>query len=119
MIDAGILRDRVTILQRTDTQEQTYGTYGGGASWAALATVWAQVQDMLPSRSDRLADGVSISSRPCRIRMRYRTDISSDMRLTVEGRSGTWRIITQPAEIGNREGIEIVAEQLTTEGREP
>lgn len=116
-MDAGKLNRRVTILQRTETQEQVYGTYE--LSWAELATVWAEVQDMLPSRSDRLADGVSISSRPCRVRMRYRTDISSDMRLTVEGRSGTWRIITQPAEIGNREGIEIVAEQLTTEGREP
>jgi len=39
------------------------------------------------------------------------------MRVTLEGRS--LRIIAGPAEIGRRERIEIIAEELSSEGQEP
>lgn len=113
----GKLDRRITLLQSVETQEQVRGTYE--ANWTPLATVWAEVQDMLPSRGERLADGVNVAARPCRVRIRYRADIASDMRLTVEGRAGQYRIITQPAELGRRDGLEFMAEQLTTEGQEP
>lgn len=114
-MEAGRLGRRVTILQRVDAQDATYGTLT--PTWSTLATVWAEVQDMIPSRGERMADGVSIARRPCRVRMRYRSDVTSEMRLSFDGR--TLRIVTMPAELGRREGLELIAEELTTEGQEP
>lgn len=114
-MDAGTLDRRVTILARSETIDPVYGTKA--VSWSELATVWANVKDMIPSRGERLADGVEIANRPCRVRMRYRSDITSAMRLQIGGRQ--LRIITQPAELGRREGLELLAEELTTEGQEP
>lgn len=115
---AGQLDREVTFLRRETTQDPTYGTALEG-DWVPVATVWAQVQDMVPSRGERMVEGVSFAARPCRIRIRYREDISSDLRLTIDGRAGAHRIVTQPAELGRREGLELLAEQLTTEGQEP
>lgn len=115
MIEAGQLQHRLAILERIGTQDPTFGTWT--YSWETLATVWAEVQDVLPSRGERIADGISIASRPCRVRMRYRDDVDSSMRLSFEGR--TLRIIAGPAELGFREGVEFVAEELSTEGAEP
>lgn len=114
-MDAGKLDRRVTILTRQETQESTYGTIA--VAWVPLATVWAQVQDMLPSRAERIAEGIEIANRPCRVRMRYRSDITPAMRLQIGARQ--LRITGGPAELGRREGIEITAEHLTTEGQEP
>lgn len=112
---AGKLDRRVTILQRAETQDPNYGTIS--VEWVPLATVWAEVQDMIPSRAERMAEGISIARRPCRVRMRYRSDVDSTMRLSVEGRD--MRLIAGPAELGRREGLEFVAEELTSEGQEP
>lgn len=114
-MDAGRLNRRVTILQRADAQNATYGTMS--VAWVPLATVWAEVQDMLPSRAESVADGIDIARRPARVRMRYRRDVDTSMRLTVDGR--TLRVIAGPAELGNRDGIELVAEELSTGGQEP
>lgn len=113
-MNAGKLNRRVTILRRIEVQDTTYG--GFVATWSTLATVWAEVQDMLPSRAERMAEGVEIARRPCRVRMRYRSDVTSAMRLRIDGRE--YRIVGGPAELGQREGIEFVAEHLTTEGSE-
>lgn len=112
--DPGRFKDRVTILQPARVQESAYGT--NAVSWTELTTVWAEVRDVLPSRSENIAEGVEIGRRPCRVRMRYRTDVRSDMRLRYLGR--TLRIVAGPAEIGRREVVEFVAEELTTEGQE-
>jgi len=114
-LTASLLSTRVTILARLDAQESVYGT--DTVTWTALATVWAEVQDVLPTRAEHLADSIIIANRPCRVRMRWRSDITSTMRLQIDGR--TLQIIAGPAELGRRDGIELVAEDLTTEGQEP
>lgn len=111
---AGRLKERVTIKERIATQDPIYGTMT--YSWEELATVWAEVQDVLPSRSERVADGINIANRPARVRMRYREDVDSTMRFEVNGR--TLHIIAGPAELGFRQGVEFVAEELTTAGEE-
>ena len=69
MMKAGKLDRRITIQQRTTTQDNS----GRPATvWADLVTVWAEVQDMLPSRGERIAEGLNVANRPCRIRIRYR-----------------------------------------------
>lgn len=112
---AGQLDRRVTIMERAETQDSTYGT--ASVSWLPMATVWAQVQDILPSRAESTANGIEIANRPARVRMRYRDDVTTAHRLSYDGR--TLRIIAGPAELGRRDGVEFVCEELTTSGQEP
>ncbi|CAD7335310.1 head-tail adaptor protein [Sphingomonadales bacterium 56] len=111
-IDPGTLDRRIRIERRIVSQEAVYGT--GGTSWDLHAEVWAQVRDVLPSRAERLDDNISILRRPARIRMRYRDDVTSDMRVKINGR--TMRIVAGPAELGRREGIELMVEEVSTDG---
>lgn len=115
-----ILRTRdldrqITLLRPVSTQESVYGARE--TTWEVLDTVWAQVRDMLPSRGEQLADGLSLARRPARIRIRYRDDVTSGMRVQYGDRN--LRIVSQPAELGRREGLELMAEELSTEGQEP
>lgn len=116
-------RNREVVIQRrTESQEGVYGT--AVVSWSDLATVWAEVQDILPSRAERIADGINIAARPARVRMLYRDDVTTDMRFKLPGRGGNegdryLRIISGPAEMGFREKVEFMAEELTSEGTPP
>lgn len=112
---AGDLTTPVEIQQRATTQHPVYGTQVE-AGWATIATVWAQVQDMLPSRAERIAEGIDIARRPARVRMWFRDDITTDMRLKVGTR--LMKIVAGPAVLGHRAGIEIMAEDQTTEGHD-
>lgn len=116
VIQAGRLDREIVIQHRTQTQDPVYGTPTEG-EWEDWATVWAEVQDMLPSRGENIADGIDVARRPCRIRIRYRDDITSGMQVKIEQR--TLRIITMPAELGRREGLEFVAEEVTTSVQQP
>ena len=115
MLKSGDLDRRITFEERQVVQNSTYGTNEG--EWVEVATVWAQVQDLLPSRSEGIESNIQIARRPCRIRIRYRSDITSAMRIDLDGRK--LRILSAPAELGRREGIELLAEELTTEGTAP
>jgi SPP1 family predicted phage head-tail adaptor len=115
VIKPGDLDRRITFEQRSTSQDATYGTQT--LSWTTVATVWAQVRDVLPSRAEDIADNVSIARRPARIRIRYRTGLDSTMRIDIGGRK--LRITAGPAEIGRREGIEFMAEEYSTEGDAP
>lgn len=109
-------RDREVVIQRrTETRDPVYNT--PVVTWVDHATVWAEVQDMLPSRAERIADGINIARRPCRVRMLFRDDVDSTMQLKIGDR--VLRIIAGPAELGFRERIELMAEELSTEGQEP
>lgn len=109
--DPGRFKDRVTILQPGRASSAKYGS--STVTFSELATVWAEVRDMLPSRAERISEGLEISRRPCRVRMRWRADVRTDMRLRFRG--ADLRIVAL-AEIGRREVLEVVAEQLSTEG---
>lgn len=76
----------------------------------------AQVQDALPSRSESVVQGLAVARNQTRIRMRYRNDITSDMRVIVHGDSDVvMQIVGGPAAIGGRkDGIEIVCERVTS-----
>lgn len=88
-----------------------------------MAEVWAEIQDVLPSRGEKLADGINIATRPARLRMGYRDDVTSDMRiLLLRWKDGQWvvgrtlQIVAGPAEIGRRSGIELMVEDYSTAG---
>ena len=111
---AGRLDRRVTFLTRTIGQDDNGRPV---VTWDPHVTVWAEVRDLSLTRGERIAEAINVANRPCRIRIRYRTDITIDMRVTVDGRE--LRLVTMPGEIGRREGLEFVAEELTTEGEAP
>lgn len=112
---AGSLDRVITLQQRTSVPDALYGT--PVETWNDVAEVYANVQDVLPSRGEGIADGINIARRPCRIRIRWRDDVTSAMRVRINDR--VLRIITMPAELGRRAGLEFMAEELTTEGQEP
>ncbi|GAB2731541.1 phage head completion protein [Comamonas sediminis] len=80
--------------------------------WREFASGWAQVQDVLPSRSDKIEDAVQINERPARLRMRYLSGVRADMRVVVLGVDGdpdrVCEIVAGPAELGRRDGIELL-----------
>lgn len=115
MMRAGRLDRSIRFERRSAAQEQKLGSYL--YTWSELATVFANVQPVLPSRDERVADGIAIQARRVRVRTRYRADVDSDMRVIIG--SDAYRIVGGPSEMGRREGLEMVCEIITTEGVEP
>lgn len=117
-LPAGRLDRRITFQHRVGARDPVYGTMI--YTWENLpthATVWAEVQDVLPSRAESLAEGIDIARRPARIRTRYRDDITGAMRVKIGER--VLRIVAGPVEIGRREGLEMICEELSSEGEAP
>lgn len=86
----------------------------GSGDWALVDEVWIGIRDMLPSRGERLADGINVTTRPARIRMRYRDDVSTEMRIVAGDR--ILQIVAGPAELGRRQWMEFVAEEYRPAG---
>lgn len=86
----------------------------GSGEWARVAEVWASVVDALPSRGERLAEGTNIAARPARVRMRFREDVKPEMRFVLGSR--VMQIVSGPAELGFREGLEFMVEDYRPAG---
>lgn len=86
----------------------------GSSTWQLVVRVMAEVQDVLPSRGERLADGINLATRPARVRMRYRDDVTPAMRFVMGTR--IMQIVAGPAQLGNREGLEFMVEDYSTAG---
>ena len=112
---ASKLDTRIRIERKVVTPDPLYGTET--VTWVEFAAVWAEVQDVLPSRAERLADSIVIANRPARIRMRHLAGITPDMRVIIGTR--ILQIVSGPAEIGRREVIELIVEQHSSEGAAP
>lgn len=110
---AGSLDTRVAIEYKAVTQDASYGTEV--VTWTTLATVWGNVQDELPSKSEAVKNGLVIATKRARVRLRYRTDIDSSMRLIINRPTAeTYQIIGGPAVLGNKEGIELLVERYSS-----
>lgn len=97
----------------------TGGEFGPAPGpWQRLDTVWAEVQDVLPSRAEAVRQGLAQARNQTRIRMRWRSDVDSTMRIVVHGDSDVvYQIVGGPAEIGGRQReIEMVCEKFSTSG---
>jgi SPP1 family predicted phage head-tail adaptor len=116
-LNAGQL-DRVIVIEEPEsTPDANYGT--PVITWVQLATVRAQVQDMLPSRSETTQQDVAMARNQTRIRMRWRSDVTSDMRITVKGNTEdsdrVLQIIGGPAEIfGRKAFLEVLCEAYSS-----
>lgn len=92
------------------TQDATYGTES--ITWAVKAVVWAELQDILPSRAESVTNNINVAVNRTRVRMRYRDDIDSAMRFIARG--FTYQFVAGPAMIGRNEYMEFVAERYST-----
>ena len=120
--DAGLRNKRIRI-ERPVADDAPDGA--GSGTWSLVATVSAQVTDILPSRGEKLADGINVASRPARVRIRYRADINIDasMRFLLIRKQGdaeiidrVMQIVAGPAELGFRERVEFMVEDYSTAG---
>ena len=103
---------RVRIEARSISQDPTYGT--DVVTWVPLATVWAEVMDVLPSRqqAEQTRQQLQVATQRSRVRYRYRTDVDSTMRCIIGGLMH--HIVSGPAEIGRHELSEVVIERYSS-----
>lgn len=124
MMNSADLDRQISIYRKQVTPDPTYGTEI--VTWVPLVpqvgnpTVaerfWANVQDAVPSRSEAVTQGLAMARNQTRIRLRWRSDIDSSMRVTLHGDTDVvYQIVGGPAEIGNRkERIEMVLEKYSS-----
>jgi head-tail adaptor len=76
----------------------------------------ATIQDVLPSRAESVTMGLSVAKNQSTLRMRYRNDITSAMRVTVHRDSDQiYSIVGGPALIdGKKERIEMQLEKVSS-----
>lgn len=113
---ASRLKDRIRIEE--PVSDESFDGAGSGDWTIVQDNVAAEIVDMLPSRGERLANGINVATRPARVRLRYRTDIKPSMRFVekvgdVDGR--VMQIIAGPAQLG-REAVEFMVEDYSTAG---
>lgn len=114
-MNIGPLNTRGRIERQTVTQDQTVGT--DVPVWTLVGVRWCGLQDVLPSRAERVRDGVEQSSNQTRIRLRYCTDLDTGMRIIVNRpEPQIFRLIAGPAVLGDKDGVEFMAERLSTDG---
>jgi SPP1 family predicted phage head-tail adaptor len=100
-VNAGAMDRRIRIEQAT-TSADGYGQ--PIETWSLLAEVWAEVA---PLRGRELWAAQQVNAElTTRFRIRYRSDVTEKMRIICEG---TEYDIESIAEIGRREGLEIMA----------
>jgi SPP1 family predicted phage head-tail adaptor len=121
---AGSHNRQITIERPVSSPDATYGT--PVVTWAPLAVLpgspvvaekfWAEVQDVMPSRAESVTQGLAVARNQTRIRMRWRDDVTSAMRIIVHGDSDVvYQIIAGPAEIeGRKERIEVMCEKYSS-----
>ena len=112
---ASKLDTRIRIERKVVTHDPQYGTEQ--VTWSEFACVWAEVKDILPSKAERLADSIQIGRRPARIRIRYLAGLSADMRVIIDSR--IHQIVAGPSMLGRREAIELITQELSSEGAAP
>ncbi len=86
----------------------------GSGSWVPVDEVWARIEDVLPRRGEQIADGINLATRLARVRIRYRSDVTPDMRFVMGNR--IMQIVSGPAELGRREALEFMVEDYRPAG---
>ena len=116
--EAGKYNRKIQIIAPPTGQDAEYGTPTG--DWVVVCTPWAWIQDELPSKETKRESndgGIRVGERPTRIRIRWRSDITADMRIVLTDRGNRLlKIVSGPAEFENRWGLEMMAVNFSTEG---
>lgn len=89
-------------------------TGAGSGTWERVAEVAAEVQDVLPSRGERMAEGINLATRPARVLIRPRDGLSSAMRFVMGAR--IMQIVAGPARNEKLGALEFMVEDYSTAG---
>lgn len=124
-MNLGNMNREITIEKKTITQDATYGSTV--VTWEPLSVLpgspavaerfAAEVEDMSPSRQEGILRGeLAVARRLVRVRMRWRNDVDSSMRVTVhEDTDRVLQIVGGPSEAGGRRvGLELLCEEVTS-----
>lgn len=104
--------DTLVRLERPITDDSLDGA--GSGEWELVDEIYVGIRDQLPSRGERTADGATTSTRPARVRMYWRDDVTPAMRLVADDR--IMQIVSAPAELGRRGGLELMVEDYSPAG---
>jgi len=114
----------ITVEKPVTTNDATYGTEV--VTWEALSyepgspavveRYWASVQDMIPTRGEGVQNEVVINRNLTKIRIRWRDDVTTDMRITVHRDVDTiYQIISGPSDVdGRKRLIELICERYSS-----
>lgn len=96
------LDEQVTIERKTTATDPDYGTPVD--AWEIVADhIWANVQDVLPSRAEKVTNGLQVATQQARLRIRKQHQVTSAMRVTLHNRGDKiMQIIAGPAQMDDR-----------------
>ncbi len=117
MLPAGKRDKLITIERKAVTQEHGYGTKV--ITWVpVVAKIHAEIQDVLPSKSVGVQQGIKIDASPVRVRFQFIRNLTSDMRVVEHRLVGNriLQIVGGPAILGRRDGIELLCSEYSTPG---
>lgn len=110
--------EQVTIERRTIARDPDFGTeIEGAGGWEIVADhIWANLQDILPSRSaENLTSGLVTALARSRLRIAVDDRITTAMRVTLHGRNDrVMQIIAGPAMLDDRRHAEFMLEGFSS-----
>lgn len=111
-LTVGQLDRQVIVEQRSVSRDPTFNSEV--IAWSALATVWAQVVESAtpPSANPGQAEALAAYQRPMKIRIRWRADVDTTLRLNYGGRLLQ---INGTAELGRRQWLELACQEWSHE----
>ena len=87
---------------------------GEVVTWTLNSVRHMEVMDDLPSRTETQVNSLAVSKSMARIRMRYFVGLDSSMRIVLNRPTKrVYQIVTQPAIIGSKDYLEVMAELVT------
>jgi SPP1 family predicted phage head-tail adaptor len=111
----GALDRRITIQRPAVVVDPVYGPQDSGWEDLLPVRIPANKKDDLPGNTESVQNGLRLSNSPARIRIRYRNDITSDMRVIVHDENDRiYQISSTPAEIGRREWLEFTVARYSS-----
>jgi SPP1 family predicted phage head-tail adaptor len=114
MLKAGELNQRILIERPTRVIDPEFGPQPD--VWVAVATVWAKAADFMIRKEETQA-AIRQDARRTRFTIRWRSDITTDMRVTqIDRGNRVSKITAGPNELGFKEGLEFVCESFSTTG---
>ena len=107
-------KDRIRIERPGAAVDADYGTKLP-SSWIPVVEVWAEIVDVMPSKSEAVNNGLRLAANSARVRIRYRPEITSVMRIVeLSGTKRTLQIVAGPAVITGRTELEFMVEEFSS-----
>jgi head-tail adaptor len=111
-VDAGGMRDRITIEANTPTREGSFNSKV--ANWRPIGPdISARVDDVPPARgnSETNANNSKSNTRKRTVSIRWRADLTTAMRLKVRGET-VYYAITGMNDVGYRDQLDLSCEEF-------